>query len=175
MQAFAQWILVCVVVCGVVIGLHTLAAHPIHVTLTTIDLNPKTQALEISCKIFADDFEAAVNRANNIVLRLGSERELSNATALLFNYVKQHLRLNINGKPVTNMVLIGKETEGEAVWMYIEVPSALASGAIKRVDLHNTLLHELYDDQANLTNFSIQGQRKSSLSRKGQEHAVLEF
>lgn len=175
MQVFARWILVCVVVYGVVMGIHKLAAHPIHVTLTTIDLNPKTQALEISCKIFADDFEAAVNRANNVTLKLGSDRELQNATVLLFNYVKQHLRVDINGKPVTNMVLIGKEVEGEAVWMYIEVPSALASGAVKRVGLHNTLLHDLYDDQSNLMNLSIQGQRKSALSRKGQENTVLEF
>jgi hypothetical protein len=153
-----------------------LGAHPIHVTVLQMDYNPKSQALELAFKIFADDFESAVNKQNNVMLRLGSERELPNAANLLYEYIKRHFSMSLNGKPVASR-LVGKEIEGEAVWVYVEVPSmqALGTKGTKNLTLQNTLLFDVYDDQSNLVNMSLSGQRKSAIFRKGKEIETVTF
>ncbi len=148
--------------------------HPIHISLTTVDYNAKSNALEIACKIFADDLETVVNRTSNTTLKLGSDKEHKDANALIFAYIKQHFRMDINGKSITTMTMLGKEMEVEATWMYIEIPLA-GLGVVKKVNLTNTFLSDLYDDQTNLVNFNIAGKRKSAVFRKGKESSVVEF
>lgn len=171
---FIVWI--ALVLCSLTMTTTTAPAHPIHITVLQLDYNPKSQALELAFKIFADDFESAVNKQNKVVLRLGSDRELQGAANLLFDYIKQHFTLSINGKPVS-MRFVGKELEGEAVWVYAEAMSLqmLGTKGTKTLTMHNTLLFDLYDDQSNLVNVSVGQQRKSALFRKGKEVEALTF
>jgi hypothetical protein len=154
------------------------AMHPIHITVVQMDVNRKSAALELAFKVFADDFETAVNNANkatNVVLRLGSPREFANANALIFAYIQRNFNVSIAGKPVT-MSFLGKEMEGEALWVYAEIPLQASSiDALKRIAVTNTLLFDLFDDQSNLLNASHAGKKRSALFRTGNHAAVLEF
>lgn len=150
--------------------------HPIHVTLTNVDYNAKTHSLEISCKIFMDDFEAIVNRINNVTLRLGTEKEHKDANTYIFSYLKQHLKMSVNGKVLNGIQFLGKELEVEAVWMYIEIPlTGTINGTVQSIHISNTLLLDLYDDQSNLMNLQILGKRRSALFRKGKENSTITF
>lgn len=155
---------------------HSVESHPIHISVVQLDYNAKTRSVELAIKIFADDLEAVINKQQNVVLRLGTPRELSTASALIFEYVVRHLKVGINGKSPSALQLVGKELEEEAVWVYVEIPNAAPSvSAIKTLTLANTILMDYYDDQSNLLNASVGELRRSALFRKGKETAVIEF
>jgi hypothetical protein len=149
------------------------ARHPIHATVTSIEYNTKTKGFEVSCKIFADDLEEAVKRATGTQAYIGSgAKEVKNVNVLLEQYLRKHLRLEADGKPLTNWTFVGKELEGEAVWCYVELPHTVA---VKRLFIENTILMEMYDDQTNLVNVQIGSTRRSALLRKNKQMETLEF
>ena len=39
--------------------------HPLYISVTEMEYNPKEQALEISCKVFTDDLEKGLGKAND--------------------------------------------------------------------------------------------------------------
>jgi hypothetical protein len=156
---------------GLCAGSPAVHAHPIHIGLVQMDYNAKSRTLELSVKLFADDFESAVNKLNNVTLRLGSERELKESAVLLFDYVQRNMKISVNGSAAA-LHLLGKELEGEAVWLYVEIPNVQN---VKKIALTNTLLFDMYDDQSNLVNISAGGQRKSAIFRKGKETATIDF
>jgi hypothetical protein len=147
--------------------------HPIHATVTTIEYNAKTKIFEMSCKFFADDLEEVIKRATGTQAFIGSgAKEVKNLNALLEQYLRKHVRLEADGKPLTSWTFVGKELEGEAVWCYMELP---ATPSVKRLLVENTVLMELYDDQTNLVNVQIPPTRRSALLRKNKQAETLEF
>jgi hypothetical protein len=149
------------------------ARHPIHATVTTIEYNAKTKMFEMSCKIFADDLEESIKRASGTQAYIGSgTKEVKNVNALLEQYLRTHIRLEADGKPLAGWNFVGRELEGEAVWCYIEMDAA---PAVKRLLVKNTILMELYDDQTNLVNVQIASTRRSALLRKNTSVETLEF
>jgi hypothetical protein len=150
-----------------------LARHPIHASITTIDLNPRTHSFEIACKIFADDLEEAIRKATGVQLYIGSAKENPKQTAAkIEEYLRQHFRVEADGKALPRWTFVGREIEGDAVWCYLEVQNV---PALKRLLVSNTALHDLHDDQTNLVNVSINGTRRSAVLRKGKEVETLEF
>ncbi len=149
------------------------ARHPIHASITTVDLNAKTRSLEISCKIFADDLEEAIRKSTGVQLYIGSAKENKTQTATkIEEYLRNHFRIEADGKPLPRWTFVGRELEGDAVWCYLEVPNV---PALKRLLLSNTVLTDVHDDQTNLVNVTINGQRRSAVLRKTKVAETLEF
>lgn len=149
------------------------AHHPIHASVTTIDFNAKNHTLEISCKIFADDLEEAIRKTTGVQLYIGSPKEnASQSAAKIEEYLRRHFRLEAEGKPLPRWTFVGRELEGDAVWCYCEVPNI---SGVKRLLVSNTVLTDLHDDQTNLVNVTIKGQRRSAVLRKSKEAETLEF
>ncbi|MCS6807593.1 MAG: hypothetical protein RML40_02770 [Bacteroidota bacterium] len=147
--------------------------HPIHASIMVIDFNPAPRSLEISCKIFADDLEEIIRKTTGIQLYIGSAKEIPSQTnAKLEEYLRKHFSAEADGKALSRWVFIGQELEGDAVWCYIEVPNVSPP---KRLIVSNTILMDLYDDQTNLVNVNIYGQRRSAVLRKSRTSEVLEF
>jgi hypothetical protein len=149
------------------------ALHPIHASVTTVDLNPKTRSLEVACKIFADDLEEVIRITTGVQLYIGSQKENpAQTTAKIEEYLRKHFRAEADGKPLSRWSFIGKEIEGDAVWCYLEVPNI---SKFKALTVSNTVLTDLHDDQTNLVNVNINGQRKSAVLRKNKTSETLDF
>jgi hypothetical protein len=149
------------------------ALHPIHASITTIELNTKAHTLEIACKIFADDLEECVKKATGTQLYLGSPKELPNASALIEGYLRRHVRFAGDAQKLfASWKFVGRETEGDAVWCYLEIPNV---HAVKRLTISNTVLTDLHDDQTNLVNVTVGTVRRSAVFRKGKDSETLEF
>lgn len=148
-------------------------AHPIHASVTTVDFNPKTRSLEVACKIFTDDLEEAIRKTSGVQLYIGSAKENpAQTTAKIEEYLRRHFRAEADGKPLPRWSFIGKEIEGDAVWCYIEIPNM---PLLKSLTVSNTVLTDVHDDQTNLVNVSINGQRRSAVLRKNKISEVLDF
>src|SRR5262245_41739176 len=89
---------------------HTL--HPIFVSVTEIEHNAKDKTLEISCKIFTDDFEKVLRQQYNTHVDLLNPKEKAAMEKMVSEYVLKHLTVKADGKPVA-LQYLGYEQQEE--------------------------------------------------------------
>ena len=138
--------------------------HPVHVSVSEVHYNRQTQSLEIMHKVFIDDFENALEKYYNGNLGLGTEKEASEADALIEAYLQKHFAIWVDGKPLAPGYL-GREADLEAVWIYQEITGVDKAEAFK---ITNTLLFDLFDDQRNILHLEYLEKKVSFLFRHGQ-------
>jgi len=133
-------------------------AHPFHVSVVEINHNATDKTLEISCKIFTDDFEKVLEQNYKAKVDLINPPNKAAMDTLVKKYIISHLSLSADGKPV-KLSYIGFERENEAVYSYVQVDNI---PAVKKIDIINKLMHDLFTDQVNLMHVIVGGNRKST-------------
>ncbi|OQP63052.1 hypothetical protein A4R26_17295 [Niastella populi] len=134
------------------------ARHPLYISVTEMEHNATEKSLEISCKVFTDDFEKTLAGVFKAKVDLTAPADKGEADSMVRAYIKSHLLLKVDNKAVT-MEFIGFEKENDAVWSYFEVKNIAT--APKKIDVTNTILYELYNKQMNLMHVKVNGNRKS--------------
>lgn len=147
------------------------ALHAFHTSLTEIQYNAKEHSLEITIRLFTDDLESALTKLNNgQKVMIGGKNDNSNA--ILSKYIQQHFAIITPQKQKKTLTILGKEIEGDATWVYVEVPE---SAIVKDHILFNDLMQELFDDQTNLVNFFYAGNKKTFLFNSKIKSTAIEF
>jgi hypothetical protein len=149
-----------------------LSDHPLYITVTEINYNAEDKNLEISCKIFTDDFENALTGIHHSKIDLSAPKDKAVADKHVYDYIKSNLQIKLDGKPV-NLEFVGFEKETDAVWSYLQVSNT--TKAPKTVDIYNTLLYDAYDKEINLMHVSVGGTRKSSRLNYPDKEAKFQF
>ena len=136
-----------------------LGLHPIHLTVTNIEYNPKTKNLDISIRLFINDFEKILYIQNGVQTNICSENENHNADKLINNYITNHLRIEINNETISSkkFILKKKKKEDITLWLYYSIKY---KKSIKSVKIENSLMDDLYKDQKNLLIFTYKNQQK---------------
>jgi hypothetical protein len=145
--------------------------HPLFISVTEISHNATDKNLEVSCKLFADDFEKTLGTIYHKKVDLSSPANKAEADKEVAEYIRKRLIVTLDGKPVT-LEFVGFERESDAVWSYFQAPMAVAP---KKVEIKNTILYEAYDKQINLMHVSVGGNRKSTRLNYPDTDAKLEF
>ena len=132
--------------------------HPFHISSTEIDYDAKSLTLEISCRIFTDDFEAALAKGNKVKVDLSAAGRHKAMDELVKKYILTNFALKGNAR---NLALnyVGFERDNEAIIIYLE--SEPVQG-LKKLDTTNTILYDMFDDQSNIMHFTVSGSRKSA-------------
>ena len=145
--------------------------HAFHTYLTEIQYNAKEKSLEITIRMFTDDLENALTKLNNgQKIMVGGKNDNSNA--VLSKYIQQHFAILTPQKQKKTLNILGKELEGDATWVYVEVPD---SGIVNDHILYNDLMQEMFDDQTNLVNFFYAGNKKTFLFNSKVKSTAIEF
>jgi hypothetical protein len=147
-------------------------AHPLYVTVTEINHNAKDKVLEISCKIFTDDFEKTLVNTYKKKVDFSVTTESAETGKLVFEYIKTHLAIQLDGKAV-KLEYVGYEKENDAVWSFFQVSNT--ANPPKKVSLTNSILYESYDKQMNLMHVAVGGNRKSTRLNYPDKETTLEF
>ena len=145
--------------------------HPFFVSVTEINHNAKDKTLEISCKIFTNDFEAALEKTNHFKTDLSQPKDKKTADKLVSGYIQKHLQLKADGKPV-NLEFVGSEKETDATWSYFQVSNI---ATVKKIDITNNLLYETFEGQINLMHVTVSGNRQSTKLSNPETNAVFDF
>ncbi len=141
--------------------------HKFYVSKTTIELNGRTGMYEITCKIFTDDLEKAIGTTGENPVRLGSEREASDADSRIENYLKQHLKISLNGIPVEPRY-VGKEAETDLTYCYLEL---YGTTDFSTMEVVNSILFEHFTDQQNIVDLVAHGKTRTAvLIQNAQSH-----
>lgn len=148
-----------------------IAPHPLHLSTTEINHNAKDKTLEISCRIFTDDFETALTNQFKTKVDLSDEKLQVAMDSLVARYIRNHVQLWADDKPV-GYTYLGFEKENEAVFIYLEAGSIIS---VKKIRVNNTILHDLYTDQGNILHVKVSGERKSMKLDYPDKQAVFNF
>lgn len=131
--------------------------HPLHLSSTELNYNLKESTMEVSCRIFTDDFEDILSKKYKVKADLSLEAKHKEMDQLVSKYMAAHLQLAANGK-VLPLNYIGFEKDNEAVVVYLE--SAKVKNIVK-LETTSTVLYDLFDDQTNIFHLTFKGNRHS--------------
>jgi hypothetical protein len=147
------------------------AAHPLYITVTEINHNAKDKVLEISCKIFTNDFEAVLEKMAKTRVDLSAVKDKVATDKLITGYVERHLRLKVDGKEVV-LHFVGSENQEDGTWSYFQVNDI---AAVKKIDVVNDLLYDGFNQQINIMHVTIGGDRKSTRLDYPEANASFQF
>lgn len=133
------------------------ATHPIYVSVTEIEHNAKDKTLEISCKVFTNDFEITLRQGYKGTVDLLQPKDKAAMDALVSAYIKKHLQLKVDGRPV-NMEYLGYEQQEEGIESYYQVNNI---ASVKQVDVTDNILYEYKSEQISIIHVIVNGNRKS--------------
>jgi hypothetical protein len=146
------------------------ARHPLFISITEIEHNAKEQSVEVTCRIFTDDFENTLKKIYNTKVDLFAD-EHKNANTLIADYINKHLKITADGKALA-LKFVGYERQKEACWCYFE---AAGVAAPKKIAVTNDLLHDYSEKQINMMNVTVNGDRKSYKLNYPEKTASFEF
>jgi hypothetical protein len=147
------------------------ADHPLHVSVIEINHNAIDKTLEISCKIFTDDFEKVLAKNYKTKVDLINPPNKAAMDTLVKKYLSTHLTLKANGKPLT-FSYVGFENDHEAAYGYIEV---LNVPTVSKVDISTSIMYDQFEDQMNIFHVIVDGKRKSTKLNYPDKEAVINF
>lgn len=145
--------------------------HKFYVSVTQIDYVEKKNRVEITSRIFIDDFNKALEKRYNKKIHLGSNREISGAKDLVKEYLKEKMKVSINNKSV-EMQFLGTEIDNDVLICYLKVGF---SEKITTFGFENSVLTEMFSDQQNLLHTAINNEKSSYLLTNSERTAFLKF
>lgn len=132
--------------------------HPFYVSVTEIVHNKNTGTVQVSVRVFFDDFEKALEAQYKKKVNILKPADRKALDILIAAYVNAHLKISANGK-MLNLKYLGYEIEEDAAWCYFESADA---GQIKQLSVKNDILFEQHASQSNMIHAIVNGQRKSA-------------
>ena len=133
--------------------------HPLYISVIEMDYNPTDKTLEISCKMFSDDTEKALAKANNSIVDIHNPKDKALLEKQLADYIRKHFVVKADGKTLP-LEYVGYEIESQHALSYFQISNVATPP--KKIDIAVNILHELYSSQINIVHVNVGGNRKST-------------
>ena len=126
--------------------------HKYYVSITEATYNAEKQTFEISIKFIGHDLEKALANAGAPELYLGTPKEIEKADFYLKQYIDKRLHIVVDGESL-QYTFVGKEINNDDfIYCYIE---STKIDEPKKVLIKNTLLTEIFNEQANTVYLTV--------------------
>jgi len=133
--------------------------HPIHISTLEINHNAADKNLEITCKIFWDDFETILTKNNKTSrVDLSNDKKVEDNNKMVYAYLNNHISVSVDDKPVA-LNFVGFEREDVVIFSYLEIPNI---SSLKKISVTNNLMHDMFDDQVEIIHVIVNGKRQST-------------
>ncbi|WP_093024435.1 DUF6702 family protein [Pustulibacterium marinum] len=155
------------------VSLSAFTMHKFYVSTTQVNYSEKDKSLQITSRLFIDDFQQTLNDRYAIDSKLATEKELKNIDLYIEKYFIQKLKISINGNK-TQFNYIGHEYEDDVIKVYTEIPEIDKSN-LQSIQIENILLMDEFSDQQNIIHFKIGDFRRSFNLINGNDKAMLKI
>ncbi len=148
--------------------------HPVHITITNIDINKNTQEIKIVTKFFSDDFQKIINHNYKINLDITDSASIFKYRKQISNYIARNFKLIINNKSLIDkkLTFIRTKTNHQSTWFYFVINKKIKP---KKITIVNNLLNDLYQDQKNLVFIKYNNVQKSFKLNKDDKIRSFKF
>lgn len=157
---------------AVVIGLFFVLSsftvlHKYYVSVTDVEYVKSAKSVQITSRLFIDDFEKVLQERYDSSIKLDSE----SSDIYVEKYFKKKLLIDVN-KIQKTYTYIGKEFDGDMLHCYFEVENVTDIQSIK---VTNKILIGLFDGQQNITHVNVNSKKKSFLLMKDNTSGLLKL
>ena len=143
--------------------------HPYYVSTLEIDYRPDRMALQITMRVFTDDWQLMLNTHYDKTLRLDPDTDTEKVLTHSADYFQQYLELNLNGTDVTPRVL-GKEYQDDQLVLYLEIAGV---AELQTIAVSNRILFAELEGQQNIVRIKTPTKRKSYLQSQGKARDIF--
>lgn len=144
-------------------------AHAYHASIMELHYNPGKQQLEVSLKVFTDDFEKALSAGQPSSISL-SQSPKPQVNTLITNLLRRSITLGTKPGEALPIQFLGFQKETDAHWLYFTVKLAKP---VNGIYLRHALLEDTFPDQMNIVNVEANGKKQSALFKEGDESQKL--
>ena len=145
--------------------------HKYYISVTQVDYIQEKRSVQITTRIFIDDFEKILQERYNENIVLAGKEETKEVNKYIETYLRNKIRVRINDKDM-NLIFIGKEYDIDIIQCYIEIQNVTQ---VKSIEITNEVLFDLFEDQQNMIKTKINSKQKSFLLNQNNKTAVLNF
>lgn len=145
--------------------------HKFYVSNTLIEHAKEQKAVQITSRIFIDDFETLLRQRYDKDITLTIENEKSTVDFYIEKYLKEKFKIKINGQEV-EFNFLGKEYEDDIMLSYLEIENI---DNISLIQVTNRILFDVFSDQQNIVRFKMNSKYISRLLTKENDKGMLKF
>lgn len=156
---------------GLLLLLSSFAMHKFYVSIYQINFAPEKKMLHITSRIFVDDLNDVLSKKYKTKTFVGEDKESQKDIDLMKQYILENFIIKINGKHKA-INFANKELEGNVVICYYNVKDV---SKIKQLEIENSVLLELNDEQQNIIHTNYNGVKKSFLFTNANAKGMLKY
>jgi len=145
--------------------------HDFYVSITEIEHDKKTEALELSFIIFTDDLEKGIEEEGTEKLQLGTDKEHKKTDTYIERYLKKYFSLKTDDA-AKSITYIGKEVGINRTYLYAEISNI---PNFKEITVTNKILFNLHDGQKNIVHVKKNGKKKSMFLYGNKSTSSIKF
>ena len=149
------------------------ALHKYYVSVTSVNYSDKEHTLQITSRVFIDDFDELLKQRYDIKSNLATKNENKQAEDYIKKYLKQKFHIYINGEEV-KVNYIGREYDVDNIVIYLEVENVKLE-ELKTIEAESTILTDIYEEQKNIVHFKFLKNKKSVVLTRGNNKGMLKF
>ena len=132
--------------------------HEYYVSTTEVDYIKEKNLMQITIRIFIDDFEEIVKQKNNN-LKVAPDSNSKKINEILNQYIFEKFKISVNDQELI-YEFIGKEYKSDMIQAYYE---AEINNIIKNISFENYILFDYFENQQNIIHYKNDKFRKSFL------------
>jgi len=125
-----------------------LAVHPIHVSVTSIEISTGGKEIFVAQKMYTDDFSLLFHHLYEKKIRPEANKDFTTDELELINKYISAVFVIESEKTRLPLRFVRKDQDEESTWLYYT--GELPSDKIRTLMLTNALMLDLYEDQTNL-------------------------
>ncbi len=150
-----------------------IGVHKFYVSVTNIEYYDKGKALQITSRVFIDDFEKALEERYEVTTLLGTPQELPDAEVYIEKYLNAKFLVKINGETAPYQFL-GKKYDNDIMICFLEIPE-ISLDQLNSIEIQNELLMDIFEEQKNILHFKILEKKKSFVLIRESNKGMLNF
>ncbi|WP_396212454.1 DUF6702 family protein [Flavobacterium sp.] len=133
--------------------------HKFYTAIYQIEFVPKKKMIQITTRIFIDDLNEALEKKYKQKVFIATKNESPQDTELIKKYFAEKFQIKVNGK-VKPMNFVSKEVEENVVICYLSIKEI---SKIKMLEIENSIITEVHNEQQNIIQANFNGQKHSLL------------
>jgi hypothetical protein len=157
--------------CCIIPLLAFIGSHKFYVSVTNIEHSEQDKALQITTRIFIDDFQRLLKERYDLQEELTVEKDKAAVEQMMSKYLAKKLKIWVDGDLKT-FNFLEKKYEDDITICYLEIEGI---DNVATLEVENAILYEIEEEQQNLVHVKIKKQRKSLLLVKENDKGLLNF
>lgn len=157
-----------------ILVINLLFGHPLHVTITSIDMDHATREVTVSHKFYIDDFSLLFYHLYERNIKPLEGNEFSESELQIIElYLADAFQIEAEKDTPVSLEFVKKDQNKDSIWLYFK--GELPEMGDESFSLTNRIMLDLYNDQTNLVIIASEGKEQGFAFDNNNRQVLVEF